>query len=192
MANRDHTPTACPPTADSRHPARRLLWPARAMSAARRKARYGDGTLYQRGRVWWIKIYVDGRPHYESTGTEHVEDARRVLDTRRGERAKGEPIHARLDHVTYAEAAQALREHYRVTGARNLTEAEWRLAHLDAYLPGGGWRPSGDGCAAVRARAPAGRGGERDHQPRAGGARPDAAACLRARPARAHADAARS
>lgn len=104
--------------------------------AGRRKTRYGDGTLYQRGRVWWIKFYVDGRPHYESTKAEHLEDARRVLDTRRGQRAKGEPIQTRLDHVTYAEAAKALCDHYRVTGARDLAEAEGRLAHLDAWFAG--------------------------------------------------------
>jgi len=36
--------------------------------------------------------------------------------------------------VTYKGAAEALREHYRVTCARDLTETEWRLAHLDAFF----------------------------------------------------------
>jgi integrase len=122
-------PSAPPPSAAD--PA-----PARASARARRKPRYGDGTLYQRGRVWWIKLYVDGRPHYESTGTEHVEEARRVLDKRRGQRASGAPIRPRLDRVTYAEAAQALRDHYRVTGDRDVAEAEGRLAHLDRVFAG--------------------------------------------------------
>jgi len=36
--------------------------------------------------------------------------------------------------VRYEEAAKALREHYTVTGARDLTEAEYRLAHLDRFF----------------------------------------------------------
>src|SRR5262249_23051214 len=103
---------------------------------ARRKPRHGDGALYQRGRVWWIKLYVDGRPRYESTGTESYEAARRVLDARRGQRAKGELLHARIDQITYSEAAQALREPYRVTGTRVLAEANLRLGHLDAFFAG--------------------------------------------------------
>lgn len=105
-------------------------------SVPKRKPRYGDGTLYRRGRIWWISYYVDGRPHYESTRTEHEAEARRLLDLRRGERARGVPISARLDRVPYAEAAQALREHYRVTGRRDVVEAGWRLAHLDRYFLG--------------------------------------------------------
>ncbi len=39
--------------------------------------------------MWWIKFYVDGRPFYESTGMEHEQDARRILDTRRAPAGQG-------------------------------------------------------------------------------------------------------
>jgi len=94
----------------------------------------GAGMLYQRGRVWWIKYYANGRPVYESTGTDKETLARRVLNDRLGRVATGQPILPRLDRVTYREAAAALRDHYSVTGARNLTEAEYRLAHLDRFF----------------------------------------------------------
>jgi integrase len=39
-----------------------------------------------------------------------------------------------LARVTYDDAVKALKEHYTVTGARDLTEAGYRLAHLDRYF----------------------------------------------------------
>ena len=98
------------------------------------RTKRGAGTLYQRGRVWWIKYYVDGRPQYESTHTDRERQARTILNERLGRVATGAPILPRQDRVTYDEAAAALRDHYRVTGARDLTEAEYRLAHLDAFF----------------------------------------------------------
>jgi hypothetical protein len=38
--------------------------------------------------------------------------------------------------VTYDDAANVLKEHYTGTGARDLTEAGYRLAHLDRYFRG--------------------------------------------------------
>jgi integrase len=38
--------------------------------------------------------------------------------------------------VCYEEVAQDLRQHYQTTGARDLTEAEHRLKHLDAFFMG--------------------------------------------------------
>jgi integrase len=92
--------------------------------------------LYQRGRVFWLKYYVNGRPVYESSGTEKEQIARQLLNRRLGAVANGQPILPRADKVRYEEAAKALREHYTVTGARDLTEAEFRLAHLDRFFAG--------------------------------------------------------
>src|SRR3989304_3270483 len=66
-----------------------------------RKPRRGDGTLYQRGSVWWVKFYVHGRAHYESSRSPDKDVALRLLDTRRGQRASGAPVQPRLDLVTY-------------------------------------------------------------------------------------------
>lgn len=94
----------------------------------------GAGMLYQRGRVFWLKYYVSGRPVYESSGTDKEQVARRLLNARLGAVATGQPILPRADKVRYEEAAAALRDHYRVTGARDLVEAEFRLAHLDRFF----------------------------------------------------------
>jgi integrase len=94
------------------------------------------GQLYQRGRIWWVKYYLNGRPVRESTGAEKEKEAERFLKTREGAAAKGEPVMPRADRVRYEEAAADLREHYITTGDRDPVEAEKRLKHLDAFFTG--------------------------------------------------------
>ncbi len=94
------------------------------------------GQLYQRGRIWWVKYYVNGVPIRESTGTDKEKQAERVLKEREGRVATGQPILRRADRIRYEEVARDLREHYRTTGSRDLTEAEKRLKHLDRFFSG--------------------------------------------------------
>ena len=86
------------------------------------------------GKTWWVKYYVNGKPVRESTETEKETEARRFLKDREGSAAKGQPVVPRVDRIRYEEAAADLRRHYTVTGERNLEEAEYRLAHLDAFF----------------------------------------------------------
>ncbi len=94
------------------------------------------GHLYQRGQVWWVKYYVNGRPIRESAGTEKETEARRLLKEREGRVATGQPIIKRADRIRYEEVAEDLRQHYRTTGRRNLKEADYRLEHLKAFFAG--------------------------------------------------------
>jgi integrase len=100
------------------------------------RAKAGSGMLYLRGDTWWIKYHQDGRAFYESTGLKDERKARSVLRDRLVKVDRGERIAPRLDRVTYDEAAKALTDHYTVTGARDVTEAGYRLAHLDRYFKG--------------------------------------------------------
>jgi hypothetical protein len=73
------------------------------------------GMLYRRGRVWWTKWYVDGRPMRESTGIATDDDtipseARRFLKVREGN-ASGEPVLRRVDRIRYEEIREDLLEH---------------------------------------------------------------------------------
>jgi hypothetical protein len=94
------------------------------------------GHLYQRGNIWWMKFYVNGRPIRESAGTEKETEARRLLKEREGRVATGQPIIKRADRIRYEEIAEDLRRHYRTTGRRRLEEAAYRLAHLTAFFAG--------------------------------------------------------
>lgn len=107
------------------------------------RAKPGSGHLFQRklpngtrGRVWWMKYYVHGRPRCESTGTKNEIQARRVLQQRLAAVAKGEPVLPRVDRIKYDEVAQDLRDYYAANGDRSLAEGECRLAHLDRFFRG--------------------------------------------------------
>jgi integrase len=92
--------------------------------------------LYRRGRVWWCKYYVNGRPVRESTGSEKEGEAKRFLDGRKGRAATGQPILPRADRVRYDDVAADLRQHYEATGARDLAEYDRRVAHLTRAFAG--------------------------------------------------------
>jgi hypothetical protein len=51
----------------------------------------GSGMIYRRGNVWWVKVYVNGKPHRESSNSTKYEDAKRLRD-----RLLGQNIAARF------------------------------------------------------------------------------------------------
>ena len=107
-----------------------------AATPTKPRAKPGSGMLYLRGETWWIKYHQDGRPFYESTGTKDERKARSVLRDRVQRAESGAPVLPNLARVTYDDAAKALKEHYTVTGERDVTEAGYWLAHLDRYFKG--------------------------------------------------------
>ena len=50
------------------------------------------GHLYRRGKIYWIKYYRNGRAFYESSGSRKEGDAKRLLQLREGDIAKGVPV----------------------------------------------------------------------------------------------------
>ena len=107
------------------------------MHARETRARgYLPGCGARFSSVWWVKYYVNGQAVRESTETEKETEARRFLRDRGGKTATGQPILPRVDRIRYETAAADLRQHYTVTGERDLEEAEYRLAHLDAFFTG--------------------------------------------------------
>lgn len=50
----------------------------------------GDGRIFLRGRIWWLAWCFNGRERRESSGSDDVKVARRLLRVRLGQVAKGE------------------------------------------------------------------------------------------------------
>ncbi len=90
--------------------------------------------LYKRGEMYWIKYYSGGRPIRESTETKKRKEAERFLKHREGRAAIGAPVLPRVDRVRFSEAAQALREHYQVTGSRDLRGVDVKLKPILAFF----------------------------------------------------------
>jgi len=47
------------------------------------------GSIYRRGKTWWIKYYSEGKPFYESSEGEKYSDAEKLLEKRRAEIVNG-------------------------------------------------------------------------------------------------------
>src|SRR5262245_65876108 len=92
------------------------------------------GMLYKRGDVFWIKYYLAGKLIRESTGSSKQKQAERFLKDREGRVALGAPALPRLERIRFAEIADALIEHYQVTGARQLRDVQLKLKPVRAYF----------------------------------------------------------
>jgi integrase len=95
------------------------------------------GMTYQRGAVWWVKYYRNGRPIRESSGSTKESDAIQLLRIREGDIAHGLPVNPKLNRIRFDEAAQDLKTEYTVNGRRSSDELERRIRlHLLPYFEG--------------------------------------------------------
>lgn len=90
------------------------------------------GMIYKRGEVFWIKYYSGDKPIRESIGTSKQKQAERFLKDREGRVAIGVPALPRLERIRFAEIAEALIEHYQVTGDRQLRDLQVKLKPVRA------------------------------------------------------------
>ena len=76
----------------------------------------GNGRVFQRGQVWWIAYYDNGREHRESSSSRERKDAVKLLRQRLGEVAAG-AVHVpqrRARVVMMRELFDLLEDHYRL------------------------------------------------------------------------------
>jgi len=95
------------------------------------------GMTYQRGAVWWVKYYRNGRPIRESSRSIKESDAIQLLKIREGDIARGLPVNPKLNRIRFDEAAQDLKTEYAVNGRRSADELERRIRlYLLPYFGG--------------------------------------------------------
>jgi integrase len=91
----------------------------------------GLGTIYRRGRVWWIKWSTDGKRRRESSKSEREIDAIRLLRRRIDEAARDrrrDPVAE--NRVTMTQLFDALVADYTANGRRSSATLAFRLAPL--------------------------------------------------------------
>ena len=64
------------------------------------------GELRQRGGIWWIRYYRNGRRHEESSGSTKKGVAIDVLKIREGDGAKGIPVTPKIGRFRFDDAAK--------------------------------------------------------------------------------------
>ena len=72
------------------------------------KYRHGSGSVYQRGKTWWLGYYVQGERVRESAKTKDRGEARRLLQQRLGQIADGRFVGPQADRVTFEDMAADL------------------------------------------------------------------------------------
>jgi integrase len=92
------------------------------------------GSIYLRGKTYWIKYYKNGKPYRESTKSKKEVDAKRLLRLREGEIANGKLPGIYFDRVLFDELAEGFLTDYRVNGKKSLPRAERSVRHLKGYF----------------------------------------------------------
>ena len=95
------------------------------------KRKKGDGSVFQRGAVWWIKYYRNGKPYRETSGSEKEIDARKLLKKRLGEIVLGRFIGPDAERVTIRELAEDYLNDYRINVRKSLDKAERMVKRYD-------------------------------------------------------------
>jgi integrase len=95
------------------------------------------GELKQRGRIWWIRYYRDGRRFEESSGTDKYEKAKTLLKEREGDVAKGIPFSPAMGRLKFDEAMTDLESEYTVNKRDSLNHLKRRIKlHLKPWFRG--------------------------------------------------------
>ncbi len=84
------------------------------------------GTVYQRGKVFWIKYYRNGKPYFESSKSTKKMVANKLLEQRLGEIAQGKMPGIHFDKVTFEELKADLETDYGLKG-----QGRPRVWHLE-------------------------------------------------------------
>jgi len=90
------------------------------------RSSYGSGTIYQRGDIWYVSFWADGRQIQKSSGSRKRQDAVRLRDQLLGKKVRGELGNTAAERVTCGEILDDLLEHAK-SNFKASTEKIWRL-----------------------------------------------------------------
>lgn len=94
------------------------------------------GTVYKRGKTYWIKYYRNGKPYYESSGSKKDADAKRLLKKREGEISQGKTPGVYFDRIRFDELAEEFLRDYRINQRKSIRRAEQSIKHLNRFFEG--------------------------------------------------------
>ena len=94
------------------------------------------GSIYKRGKVYWIKYHRNGKPFRESTKSLKEADAKRLLKRREGEIAQGKLPGIYFDRVNFDDLAEDFLSDYRINEKKSLSAAQNNINHLSEYFGG--------------------------------------------------------
>lgn len=94
------------------------------------------GSVYKRGKRWWIQYYQNGKPFQESSKSKKKMVAVALLKQREGDIAKGKPLGIHFDKVLFDELAEDFLADYELNGRKSLERAQFSVNHLKGFFEG--------------------------------------------------------
>lgn len=95
---------------------------------------YGTGSIYQRGRIWWISYMVRGEQVNESSKSQDRDDAKKLLRKRLGEIEGGRAVST--TSITVPQLLSRLEEHYIEKERRSIADLKGKIAALQTRFKG--------------------------------------------------------
>jgi integrase len=89
------------------------------------------GTVYKRGKIYWIKYHHNGEQYFESSKSRKWADAANLLKQREADLSNGKPAGALIEKVTFEELVEGLKEDYRLRGQKRS-----RVGNLEKFFTG--------------------------------------------------------
>ena len=81
------------------------------------------GSIYKRGRVYWVQYYRNGKPYRESAKSKKESDAKRLLKKREGEISEGKLPGIYFDRIKFDELSEDFLRDYRINQKKSLDRA---------------------------------------------------------------------
>jgi integrase len=94
------------------------------------------GYVYKRGDIYWLKYYRHGKPYRESSKSDKITKAQKLLKKREGEIAEGKLPGIYFDKVTFNQLAEDFLTDYRINGKDTLSKAERSIKYLKEFFGG--------------------------------------------------------
>jgi len=92
------------------------------------------GSVYQRGRIWWVKYYQDGRPYRESSSSPKKGEAEQLLKRREGSVATGTFTGLRPEKTMFKALAADLLNDYSNNQRKSLEMVKGYVVRLGRYF----------------------------------------------------------
>ena len=109
---------------------------------------YGAGTIFKRGRIWYLSYYFNGQQVVRSSRSTNIQDAKRLRDQILGKKSRGELGDTSTANVTCGELLDDLLDHAK-SNIKASTEKIWRFVVEASIRPFFGHRKAANLTTAI-------------------------------------------
>lgn len=99
------------------------------------KYKHGSGSVYKRGKTWWMTYYVNGKQVWESTGRKDRTEARKALQAKLGQRAEGTLV-VGAGKVTFEGLLDLVEREYQENNRKTVKQVRQHRKHLAKCFAG--------------------------------------------------------